>query len=266
MNRVFERFDRLPRKRKMMIVTAVTLTFALFVTIPSYAWFYSQRKAAEMFKVKYPNSLYINAAHREDRKFFELDEIDVDEEVNGTRLLKKRYAFSVSGEGTENYTMQLAYTTNNKFTYKIYKATEMTTSQGADTEHKMHKNAADPDNVGDDENLPENKLVFSDEITGTHAYYKVSGDAIEGRYLNIENNDPTQAVTDPNNTYHVKTYNSNTNVQSDAVPVYWQTDIETQIDPNTKQFCDYYILEVNWTAEHRNNKETDMVYLAIERK
>ncbi len=31
-----------------------------------------------MFKVKYPNALYINAAHREDRINFELDGIDVD--------------------------------------------------------------------------------------------------------------------------------------------------------------------------------------------
>ena len=44
-----------------------------------------------MFKVKYPNALYINAAHREDRINFKLDGIDVDntyvENVDGTLAL-----------------------------------------------------------------------------------------------------------------------------------------------------------------------------------
>lgn len=268
MNRVFERFDRMPRKSKLMIVTAVTLTFAFLVTIPSYAWFYTQKKAAEMFKVKYPNSLYINAAHREDRKFFELDEIDVEEEVNGERVLKKRYAFSVSGEGTENYTLQIAHTNNNKFVYNVYKATELDSSNEADAEHEMHGVAVDEDNVGDDENKPENKLVFGDEVTSGNKYYKINGQKIAGRYLN---GSATSAKMDGENvdtddTYYKKTYGTNTNVEKDSVPVYWQTEATTTIDPNTKQFCDYYILEVEWTTSHVNNKETDMVYLAVKTK
>ena len=262
MNRLFERFDNLPEKRKMMIVTAVTLSFALLVTIPSFAWFYSQRKAAEMFKVKYPNSLYINAAHREDRKFFELDEIDVDEEINDTRVLSKKYVFSVSGEGTDHYTLQMAHTNNNKFEYEIYKATEIASPSGADAEHKMHATAVDPDHVADDENQPENTLVFSDDITTEYAYYRI-GDQVSGGYLN---GTATAAITDPSNTYYKKTYGTNSNVQADSVPVYWQANVSTQIDPNTKQFCDYYILVVKWTAEHVNDKETDMVYLSVKRK
>ena len=263
MNRIFERFDNMPQKRKMILVTAVTLTFALFVTVPSFAWFYSQRKAAEMFKVKYPNSLYINAAHREDRKFFELDEIDVDEEVNNTRVLSKKYVFSISGEGTNKYTLQMAHTNNNGFEYKIYNATEIASSSGADAEHKMHATALDPDGeIDPEENKPENTLTFSDEISGDYAYYRM-GSLITGTYLN---GSATAANTSPSDTYYKKTYGSNTNVQAESVPVYWQQEITTTIDPNTKQFCDYYILEVSWTASHRNTKETDMLYLSVKRK
>lgn len=264
MSKVFDRFDKLPRKQKMQIVVSVTLAVALLITIPSYAWFYSQRKAAEMFKVKYPNSLYINAAHREDRKFFELAEIDVDEEVNGQRIYKKRYAFSVSGESTEHYTLQLAYTTNNKFTYNIYKANEIASSANADAEHLIHPNAADEENVGPDENQPENKLIFNDEIAaGNYAYYSVAGEKLT---LTYKNGTATQAITNPTDPYYIKTYGSNTNVHEDSVPVYCQVNIDTSIDPNTKQFCDYYILEVEWNENSKNNKETDLVYLAVERK
>lgn len=262
--RIFNRFSKLTRKQKIMLIAAVALTLALIVTIPIYAWFYSERKAAEMFKVKYPNSLYINAAHREDRKFFDLDEIDVDEEVNGSRVLSQKYAFSVSGEGTENYTIQLAHTNNNKFTYTIYKAEQMTTPTGAETDHVTHPNAEDPNDVGDDENLPENKLVFSDDIVAadTTLYYKTVGNALTGTFLN---GTATAATTTPTDPYYIQTYGSDTNVHEDSVPVYWQTDITTTIDPNTRRFCDYYILEVSWTASHVNNKETDLVYLAVKR-
>ena len=75
--KIFGRFDRLPLKRKMHLVTAVTLTVCMLITIPSYAWFNEQKKAAEMFKVEYPNALYVNAAHREDRIFFDLGPINV---------------------------------------------------------------------------------------------------------------------------------------------------------------------------------------------
>ena len=74
------RFDRLSGKRRLQIVTAVALTFCMIVSIPSYAWFMNQKKAAEMFKVEYPNSLFVNAAHREDRVYFDLGPIDVNGE------------------------------------------------------------------------------------------------------------------------------------------------------------------------------------------
>lgn len=76
--KMFKKFDSMKRRKKLEVVTAVTLTVCMLITLPSYAWFSQQRKSAEMFKVKYPNSLYINAAHREDRVFFDLGAIDVD--------------------------------------------------------------------------------------------------------------------------------------------------------------------------------------------
>ena len=137
MNNAIRRFLDLPIKRKIVVVTAVLLTIALSISIPVYAWFSKQRKAAEMFKVQYPNSLYINAAHREDRIYFNLDGIDVnnylynpdgtpqkDEHGNALKVTKYRYVFAVSGDNTEEFTLQMAHTNNNMFTYTIYPATQ----------------------------------------------------------------------------------------------------------------------------------------------
>ena len=40
-----------------------------------------------MYKIEYPNSLYINAAHREDRMYFDLDELDMEEQAVGSVAL-----------------------------------------------------------------------------------------------------------------------------------------------------------------------------------
>ena len=252
-------------KRKIQLIVASVLTVCLVVLIPVFAWFNGQQKAAEMFKVKYPNSLFINAAHREDRKFFNLDEIDVTEDVNGVPVLSKLYVFTVSGESTNEYTLLLAHTNNNGFTYKIYEATELPNGTGADVSASLHPKASDQENVGPDENKPENTLVFDDVASGDVHYSK--GNEVNGRYFNLVNDsDPTVAKRDASEVFYQNTYGSNTNVHFDSVPSYWQATIDSNIDPNTKKFCNYFILEVSWEVGHLNNKETDLIYLSVERK
>lgn len=75
MKKAIKKFNMLPSSKKLAIITAVVLTIILFVTISAYAWFSFQRNAAEMYKVEFPNSLYLNAAHREDRMYFNLSAI-----------------------------------------------------------------------------------------------------------------------------------------------------------------------------------------------
>lgn len=79
---IFERIGRLPKKAKLNTMLILAFTVCLVASASVYAWFNSQKKAAEMFKVMFPNALYINAGHREDRVFFDLGAIDV-EQIGG---------------------------------------------------------------------------------------------------------------------------------------------------------------------------------------
>ena len=123
--------------RKIELIVAMVCTVLLIISIPVLAWFSNQRKIAELQKIKYPNSLYINAAYREDQAYFGLDTIDINDykltesggyvtDVNGNavRITEKQYVFSVSGTNTEYFILQLAHTNNNLFSYKIYNATQ----------------------------------------------------------------------------------------------------------------------------------------------
>ena len=53
--------------------------------------------------------------------------------------------------------------------------------------------------------------------------------------------------------------------QKNAEALYWQSDTLTVID-NKDPFCDYFIIRVKWNKNVQNNKETDMVYLTVQRK
>ena len=138
MKKIIEKFKKLSVGKKVQLLSAVVLTAAVIAIIPTYAWFSYQRRAAEMFKVEYPNAQYINAAQREDQVQFDLSGINVNEywrnesgqllDINGdvvtgeaspAKITKKQYVFSVSGSNTKKYILQLAHTTNNYFTYTV---------------------------------------------------------------------------------------------------------------------------------------------------
>lgn len=53
--------------------------------------------------------------------------------------------------------------------------------------------------------------------------------------------------------------------RKNAEALYWQSDTLTVID-NKDPFCDYFIIRVKWNKNVQNNKETDMVYLTVQRK
>ena len=285
MKTVIKKIKDLSLKKKIQLTVAVLLTVCLLVAIPVFAWFNNQKKAAELYKIEYPNSLYLNAAHREDRIYFNLDELDLDEYVMGDdnkpvnynqdpagtpeyhEKTHKLYAFSVSGEGTTSFILQLSHTNNNMLEYEIYEATQTATKPNSGYENFdwVHYER----HMGEGENS-ENPLVFSDDLSVKDAYYTL-GTQLTGEFKNPDTNDVNNilAKKDVNDKYYKKTYGqTNTNVQNQAVPSYWQTNItlsRSDINPNTKQFHKYYILKVKWTAEQANTKETDLIYLAVKR-
>ena len=271
MKKLIRKFKELPLYRKVQFFTAIVLTIALTAAIYSYAWFSNQKKAAEMFKVEYPNALYINAAHREDQVNFALDGINVneylldnngdivtDEHDNPIKITEERYVFSVSGSNTNQFTLQMAHTNNNLFTYKIYAATEQTSkpSEGTYVEYKA---------TGEH---TENAMMFTGDTVSTNdILYYVKGNEITGSYLNMPNN-ASVANTGTSDDHYYKTYGDNTNVEEHAVPSYWQTTIDANQSAN-KQFCKYFILEVTWDDNVQSGqtaKETDLVYFSVQRK
>lgn len=285
MKKIIEKFKKMSAGNKAMLIVAVLLTICAAIAIPTYAWFTNQKKAAEMYKIKYPNSLYINAAHREDRMYFDLDELDVEEyflDDNGLphnfategqdpvymKKTKRLYAFSVSGEGTTKFTLQLAHTNNNELTYKIYEAaqTEIKPTEGFKNVDWVHYEL----HTGEGDNS-ENPFSFSDDITSSgDAYYTIGSEITWGAIKNPHESNSVLAKKDVTDKYYAKTYGeTNLKVQDNAVPTYWQADItlsRSDIDRNSKEFHKYYILEVSWTGKHENTKETDLIYLAVKRK
>ena len=99
--------------------------------------------------------------------------------------------------------------------------------------------------------------------------YYVIGNKIDGRYLNNQNGLPVGAdnLANNNDKYYSENYGENTNVESHAVPSYWQAALPANPDAN-KQFCKYFVLRVTWnTTEQDANKkkETDMIYFSVQR-
>ena len=102
-------------------------------------------------------------------------------------------------------------------------------------------------------------VYVSDEENKTF-YYKIDGNKISGHYLNQQGSEILA-----NSTLHEKSYDSYGNVQKNSEALYWQSDTLTVID-NKDPFCDYFIIRVKWNENVQNNKETDMVYLTVQRK
>ena len=285
MKKIIEKFKKLSVGKKVQLLSAVVLTAAVIAIIPTYAWFSYQRRAAEMFKVEYPNALYINAAQREDQVQFDLSGINVNEywrnesgqllDINGdvvtgeaspAKITKKQYVFSVSGSNTKKYILQLAHTTNNYFTYTVYHA-EQTDEIPETGEYVKYVTTVDPDVHTENPFLAVGDDVVNTESSETKYYIKGQNVGLQSK--NADANDSTRAKDGSNDTkYYPKSYGDNSNVEERAIPMYWQREITvTSADPN-KRFCDYYILEITWpdrAGKNIEDKETDIVYFSSKR-
>lgn len=228
---IFGKFRKMEKKKKRQLVIAVSLSVVLLVALPVYAWFTHKRSIALTTKINAPTQLYITAGNKESVANLEMADIDVE---NGSY---KDFVFGIGGTDVQTYQIQLAHTTNIPFEYEIYRAKSV---QEADK---------DDDTV----------VYVSDEENKTF-YYNIDGDKISGNYLN-QNGSEILA----NNTLHEKSYDSYGNVQKSAEALYWQST-DLSVTDTEAPFCDYFIIRVKWNDKVQNNKETDMVYLTVQRK
>lgn len=278
MKSLLEKFKKMSLSRKIQCIVAVVLTICLPIAISVYAWFIGQKKAAELYKVEYPNSLYINAAHREDKMYFRLDSIDVNEYLrddennivkdqygNPIYINQKNYIFAVSGSNTDKFILQMAHTNNNLFNYKIYEATQYDNLPANFSSDKIIEYKTNPGGY------TENPLVFaSDPVNreSSETKYYVIGNLTSGTYLNNQSGDDISEVNLAKNGdfFYSENYGSNTNVEDHAIPSYWKGEFETQ--NSNKLFCRYFILKVTWdynVINTQKTKESDMIYFSVKR-
>lgn len=235
---------RNPNVRKI-IPSAVSVLVALVLLAASvFAWFLARKGLLSFAPVANPELLFIGAGHREfnavrheftddhfeDIRYLYFNGIDVEEGKN-----YYDYVFCVYGSMVSGYKIQLAYTTNNQFTYQIFHANESpTTSEGA-VAYTTHTD------------------------TPQTYYYNASGAAISGSFLNDQTVNGERIA---NSTKHAATYGAYDNVNKYGEPLYWQTS-GTESGYLNGSFINYYILRVNINGKAVNDRETDVICIAV---
>ena len=201
----------------------------------TFAWYGVRAGTAAYVPVFSPEALYIGAGHRdidedtfEDARYLYFNGLDAEGEDYVDKV------FCVFGKGIGAYKIQLAYTTNNDFTYGIFHASESLTESDGAVEYITHQSPA---------------VAY---------YYTATGEAVAGTYLNRTEEGGRGIASNAN---HADTYGSYTDVQKNAEPIYWQTaSAETG---NTRgDFVNYYILRIYKNNKATNDRETDVLCIA----
>lgn len=229
--------------KRILAVVSTVLAVILLFSVPVFAWFALQRTLAVYAPVAKPESLFIGAGHRE---FDAVNHVFTDDHFEDIRYLYfygidvdtdaeyYDYVFCVFGKMISGYKIQLAYTTNNQFSYEIYRATESQVESAGAVAYETHT-----------------------ETPRTY-YYTTSGVALAGSFLNDRTVD---GETLADSSYHTRTYGSYSNVDQYGEPLYWQT---TNVEPGYLRgdFINYYILRVWVNDKATNDRETDVICIA----
>lgn len=234
------------KKNRKLILSGAALVISALLLVVSYGWFYVQREMTTTAWIKAPIVLDIRAGNNKDIKYLDMGNIEVGEGTAGS----KDYVFCVYGKPVDNYSLQLAYTTNIAFHYDVYRADLVENGPG--------------DVVFES---PENKATFN----------KVGNPVISGLSMNEikENNEsPTKYQS------HALSYGDEkkesivdkSKVQVNNEPLYFlaeENGVKVMRPRNiikNEYFIDYYVIHVSWKAgEVHEDKETDIVYLTVSR-
>ncbi|MCR4727015.1 MAG: hypothetical protein K5753_07345 [Clostridia bacterium] len=213
----------------------VTLLMLGVIGAATFAWYSFRAGTAAYVPVFSPEALYIGAGHR-----------DVDEDVyedirylyfNGLDAEGGDYVdkvFSIYGKGVGAYKIQIAYTTNNSFSYSIFHATESKTETEGAVQYVTH------------------------QVPAEAYFYTADGEAIAGTYLNRTEEDGKGIATSD---YHAATYDSYSSVHKNAEPIYWQTT-SAEMGNNRGDFVNYYLLRIYKNGKATNDRETDVLCIA----
>ena len=164
---------QIPFKKICLIALSVLMIVAAIV-LPVFAWFASNQIAAYA-PISSHEAIYIGAGHieidgsdfdpdyaLEDVRYLYLEGVDLTDEDKDYY----DYVFCVYGKSISHFKLQLAYTTNNQFTYSIFEANE----------------EDDPEDFAVDTDIIAH--TTHDETNPQTYYYQATGDALAGSYLN----------------------------------------------------------------------------------
>ena len=231
---------------KPLWVIYTVAVIVLAVVFPVFAWF-SMSDVASYAPVSSYESLFIGAGHisisgtsfadgvaLEDVRYLYLEGIDLTDADKDYY----DYVFCVYGSGVSAFNIQLGYTTNNQFTYKIYNATESSVNSEGAIPYTTH---------GD---------------TPTTYYYKPSGGEISVNYVNKTTAGDGMVIADSSK--HIDTYGSYNNVNRFAEPIYMQTRSAISSDAvGNGAFAKYFILRIYKNDKDVNDRETDVICIAV---
>ncbi len=244
---------------KMMLIISFVLLVGMIIAviIATYSWYVNQKSLSTVTWIKTPMVLMIGSGNNHDIKYLDMGDIDVESDSS------KSYVFCVYGTPVDNYSLQLAYTTNIAFNYKVYRAIESESAVDGAVASTYQ------DNKG---------------TTQTEYFIKYSNTpVIDGLTLSQLKKSETDSVAKHQS--HSLSYGdeyglnaiSPSAVQSNAEPLYWLaeengtnvlTPLNTgeNITDGTRYSLDYFIIEVSWVkGTVSNDKETDIVYLTASR-
>lgn len=238
--------DDKKKKRKLILSGAALVVSALLLAI-SYAWFCTQREMTTAAWIKAPIVLDIRAGNNQDIKYLDMGDIEVGEGKAGS----KDYVFCVYGKPVDNYSLQLAYTTNIAFHYDVYRADLNADGSGKVT-FESPDNRATFDIVGNPviSGLSMNEIKEKKESPAKYQSHALSyGDEKKENIVASNkvqaNNEPLYFLAEENGVKVMKPRN---------------------ILKNNKDFLDYYVIRVSWKeGEVHEDKETDIVYLTASR-
>ena len=239
--------DDKKKKRKLILSGAALVISALLLAI-SYAWFCTQREMTTAAWIKAPIVLDIRAGNDKEIKYLDMGDIEVGEGKNGS----KDYVFCVYGKPVDNYSLQLAYTTNIAFHYDVYRADLKADGSGKVTFES-----------------PDNRATF--DIVGNPVISGLSMNEIKAK-----NESPAKYQSHALSYGDEKKENivARTKVQANNEPLYFLAEengikVMRPCPDNIidgKEFLDYYVIRVSWKkGEVHEDKETDIVYLTVSR-
>lgn len=234
------------KKNRKLILSGAALVISALLLVVSYGWFYVQREMTTTAWIKAPIVLDIRAGNNQDIKYLDMGNIEVGEGKDGS----KDYVFCVYGKPVDNYSLQLAYTTNIAFHYDVYRA-DLVENGSGDVVFESPKNMATfkKDESPVISGLSMNEIKEKDVFPTKYQSHDLSyGDE---KKVNIVDKSKVQVNNEP--LYFL--------AEENGVKVMRPRNV---ID--NKYFIDYYVIHVSWKAgEVHEDKETDIVYLTVSR-